>query len=485
MLLALVMSATATAALAQPPAEAPPPAPAAHAPAHQSSEPRVHLQLRNLTRADTWRFFEPQPGGGDPRYSLFGNRATLEASVEGRRFQVRGSFQYAQLLGLPPQAIGPGPLGPGPMYFFHARNTKAFQLYIRTGSIRVADLLPGLSIQGGRMTVESDAGTPAAGRLIGSADWSVFERAFDGAQASYARAGWTVEASYLLPTQGAYEESASPTIVDVRVASAALTRGRLRAFAYDYDDSRRVRARPDNSGRAADRVDVRIRTVGASYTRGWGTADRACGPDDDDACRAGRVHAWAAAQHGHWFEQPHRAFSASAETSYAWRARAWRPQIDAGVSYASGDADGNDARHQTFFPMLPTSAPPLLGGTYAHMNLRDLYARLHLQPHRVLSVAGEAHHLSLAQPGDRWYSGTGATAFEGTYFGYTSRASRLARGLGTVALGRVELRAGTQWTLRASAAVIRGGDVVRRQFARPWLSVLQVESAFHWPLLRD
>ena len=93
------------------------------------------------------------------------------------------------------------------------------------------------------------------------------------------------------------------------------------------------------------------------------------------------------------------------------------------------------AAHETFFPMVPTTGPDGLGGTYAQMNLRDVYARVRLQPRPTLVLSGEVHGLSLATPFDRWYSGTGATALRGDYFGYSVRSSRFASGLGTYASG--------------------------------------------------
>ena len=79
----------------------------------------------DTTRLESWSFFEPPPTGGDPTYSLAGNRATMGVRVTSRRLDVEGSFQYAQLVGLPRRATGPGPLGPGALYFDAARNPRA------------------------------------------------------------------------------------------------------------------------------------------------------------------------------------------------------------------------------------------------------------------------------------------------------------------------------------------------------------------------
>src|SRR5690606_29408226 len=197
------------------------------------------------------------------------------------------------------------------------------------------EVVPGLSIEGGRMPYASGEGTAFAGRLIGGAEWTMFERAFDGVRLDYAGAGWSGHASYVLPTQGAFEESANPTLTRVRIASAAWGLEGLQLFAHHYRDTRGVAARPDNTGRRARRVDVSVQTLGGSLE--WE------GPAD--------VRVWAAGQRGRWFGDAHRAFSASIEGGYRWSSVRWKPQARAGFLWASGDDDPGDAVHGTFFPM--------------------------------------------------------------------------------------------------------------------------------------
>jgi len=72
---------------------------------------------RDWTRVEMWRFFEPNPGGGDPDYADIATR--LQVGVEGRasRYEVTAALQFVQFAGLPAHATGPGPLGTGALYF--------------------------------------------------------------------------------------------------------------------------------------------------------------------------------------------------------------------------------------------------------------------------------------------------------------------------------------------------------------------------------
>lgn len=315
------------------------------------------------------------------------------------------------------------------------------------------------------MAYESAEGTPFAGRLVGNAEWTIFERAFDGLRADYEAASWRAHASFVMPTQGAFEESANPTIERVRVGSASWTMAGVQLFAHTYRDTRPLRARPDNSGRLAPNADIRVHTFGGSLVR---------------TLAAAQLRAWGAVQQGRWYDVRHRAFSGSADARYRLDA-SWQPTIHAGVLYASGDPDSADDRHETFFPMLPTTAPDVLGGMFAQMNLRDVYGGAVLRPHPRLTIAADAHRLALPTTNDRWYSGTGATALEGSYFGYSGRSAQLATDLGSYLQLSAEHAPSRFWTLKASAAFVHGGTVVRRQFAGEWLRVIQVESRIRLP----
>jgi hypothetical protein len=430
--------------------------------AQTAGEPVVRPQLLNVTRVESWSFFEPVTDPADHAYTMLSNRARLGIRVDARRVAFEGSFQYAQLVGLPNQGFGPGPLGPGALYFAAAGAPEAYQLYFRSMSMRLKDVAPDLSIEFGRMSYQSGERTPFAGRLIGTVEWTPFERAFDGLRVDYIRPSWRMHGSFVMPTQGAFEESASPTIGKVQLATAGAGTDRLAIFVHNYRDTRAVSARPDNTGIAADAVDINLQTIGGSVSvRG--------------------LQAWGAVQRGRWYGDAHRAWSGSIDSGYEWGSATWRPAVRAGVMYATGDPDPNDRSHGTFFPMVPTTRPDILAGTFAQMNVRDFYGTVTIRPHRQWQLAGDVHYLSLAERQDRWYSGTGATAFAGEYFGYSSRRSTLRESLGTMVQVSATSVVNTCWTLKASAAFMRGGDVVRRQFAGTTLWVMTLESVLSLP----
>jgi len=450
-----------------------------------TSETEVVPFVRDVTRIESWSFFDPPPGGGDPTYATFGNRATLGVRVQGRRFDVQGAFQYSQLVGLPRRAVGPGPLGPGALYFGAARMTRAFQLYFKALSLRLKGLTDGFSVEIGRMGYASGAESASrstsveivkrerlASRLIGEVEWSMFERAFDGVRIDLDRARWHTTAAFFLPTQGGFEESANPTMSEVRLGTATLTLKRptsdFQIFAHHYDDDRKIQVRPDNTGLPITRADIAITTLGASQVAAYPVK----GGEID-------VVVWAAGQAGDWYGDRHRAVSMIGEVGYHW-ASAWRPWLRAGVVYASGDDDAADYRHGTFFPMLPTTDVRWLSATYAQMNVRDTFAQLRLQPLSRIQVSADVHALSLVSTADRWYSGSGATARTGGFFGYSGRLSHGATKLSTLIEGPADVALTKEWSLRVFLAGVQGGEVVRRQFAGDRLAFFSFESALRF-----
>jgi len=88
--------------------------------------------------------------------------------------------------------------------------------------------------------------------------------------------------------------------------------------------------------------------------------------------------------------------------------------------------------------------------------------------------------MALPDRHDRWYSGTGATAFKGNYFGYSGRLSGMATSLGTRIEVGGEVAIWKRWTMRAAFGVVDAGEVVRRSFARDRLTVLSLESTLRF-----
>jgi Alginate export len=470
-----------------------PPSASAQAAAPESGSqpaPATTWTLRDTTRTESWSFFEPVPGpsAGNPDYTFVANRLFASVRHARRSWEISGALQYVQFGGLPDDAIGPGALGTGALYWDHSHDTTSSQVYLKSLQLR---LMPakGVSIALGRMGYTSGAeipsGTPAIeavkrqrldSRVFGEFEWSLYQRAFDGARVDVDRKAWHVTGAVFLPTQGGFEEAANVTIRDIVLASAtvgikpAVLGGHteVQVFGYDYDDTRPVQARPDNHGLPASAVpgvDVHLFTYGGSlvgvYPRGPGEVD---------------VLAWSAGQAGHWFDEDHRAFAVAFEGGYRFTNAPWKPWVRGGIDYYSGDRDANDGTHETFVPPLPTIRRYSLSASYATMNLRDAFVQAYLKPHSRVSARVDLHRLDLAQAADRWYGGSGATQARGTYFGYSGRASQGATGLGTVLEGSTDVTISKYWSVNGYLGTIAGGPVIDRSFAGDQLTFFYLES---------
>lgn len=464
--------------LAQAPAAAPPPA---HA---------WKWNLVNMTRVESWRFFEPPPSGGDPGSAFVANRLRVSLTGTWKPFDFSAAVQYVQFGGLPTDAVGPGALGTGALYFQHSGQTTSRGLYPRTLNVRVR-LPRGVTLQAGRFAYVSGAEAPSGrpkieavkrarvdSRLIGEFEWSLYQRSFDGVRADVDRKGWHAAGSWLRPTQGGFEEEAGKSLGEVDLVTGvlalrpdvALADTDLSLFAYRYDDDRRVAARPDNSGLSAQRVDVGITTFGVSAV---------------GASPAGRGEvdylAWFAAQTGDWYGQSHRAWSLAAEAGYQWKKARGQPWVRGGYLHASGDGNPSDDRHETFFPMVPTVRKYSMTTVYSTMNLDDLFAEVIVKPATRLTARLDVRRLWLAEAADRWYAGSGATQRTGTFFGYSGRRSGGSTDLAPFVMeGAADLALGKHWSANAFAGAIRGGDAVAASFQGRWLRFFYLESVVKW-----
>jgi hypothetical protein len=463
--------------------------------------PTVEASVANLTRVETWRFFTPRATLADPDYTFLGNRSDLALRVGGARVDLAGGFAYVRAEHLPTRAIGPGGLGTGAFYFAASGLPYSYQVFLTGLTLAAHTSDRRLTLTLGRMPYTSGAeGEIAAtagarlaavrrlsidGRLIGTFDWSFYQRRFDGVRADWRGARHYAGGAVYLPTQGGYEESANLTIPKLLVATAFAGRrhgsdrpdadgsrpAESQAFGVLYRDRRAIDIRPDNAAVPVQAADITVGAVGASHV-----ATRQAGMGDADYA------AWAAVQLGDWYGQPHRAFATALQGGFRWSRVAGRPWLRAGLSYASGDDDGGDDRHGTFFPMLQETRTYAQSMVYAHANLRDLFLQVHAEPHGRLQVRGDLHRLDLADTADRWYQGSGATAREGQFFGYSSRPSAGARGLGTLLEGSANLRVSRFWSVNGYAGRMWGGPVVGGQFAGDRLFFWYVENVLRLDL---
>ena len=438
------------------------------------------LSVRNLTRAEVWRFFTPPPSGGNPDSEFIGNRLQVEARRVWPRLTLTVVGQHVTLAGLPERATGPGPLGTGALYFDQGRRTRSLQqVSLRALHVRAANVGGRVDLQLGRMPYASGAeaasGSPVVesvkrmrldARLIGEFEWSLHQRTFDGVRADWQRPRWRVTGVAFMPTQGGFAPRLTRTMTDVRVFGASVTtqgaaaqRSQVQGFVFRYLDSRDVTQRPDNTGLAARRADVRITTVGGSAV---GT--RTFGATTFDGL------AWTAVQRGTWFGQDHRAWSMALEAGAQWNAIRWRPWVRAGWLHASGDEDRSDATHGTFFPMLPTIRRYVQTTLWSAMNINDRFVQALLRPSSSATLRLDVHRVQLASPADLWYAGSGATLRQGSVFGYAGRSSSDQRDLGTSVEISADYAMTPRWSVNVFVGRLSAGPVVSGLFRgdRSW-----------------
>jgi len=458
------------------------PAPAA-APA-----PTWQASIANLTRVESWRFFEPPPTGGDPDYVFLGNRLRVELRGRWPRVQTTLAAQYVGFVGLPENASNPGPFGTGSLYFDQGgRHANQQQLYLRYANVRFPDLFPGLDLQVGRMAYTSGAEAPSGvpkiesvtrqrldARLVGEFEWSIVQRGFDGVRVDLTRPAWRATGIAFMPTQGGFARVAGPTITDTFVGGVTLSsrgdsqsprRTQVQGFGLYYSDHRPVTQRPDNSGQGAVEADIDMATLGGvvigAYPAGSGEWD---------------VFGWTAWQAGDWYGQDHRAGALAAEAGYQWTRAAWRPWVRGGVFRASGDESPTDEAHGTFFPLLPTVRRFSQTTVYSTMNLNDLFVSLQARPRTSMALRLDVHRLDLASAADLWYAGSGATLDSGNTFGYAGRRSNGSTRLGTSVEGSADLAVTPRFSLNAFLGWIKGGPVVTGTFRGDHLWFGYVES---------
>ena len=453
-------------------AQSPPPA----QPAARAAQPTWQASGVNVMRLESWRYFEPNPGGGDPDYTFLGDRLRFDVRGHWPSVDVNVSAQYVGMAGLPDRASGPGALGVGALYFDQGgRRVNSSQIYLRFANVRFPAVAPGVALQIGRMGYTSGAEAPSGvpkieavkrqrldARLVGEFEWSIYQRAFDGARVDVTRPRWRATGVGFMPTQGGFARSAGTMMRDVIVAGATVSsrpatgqgpRTQVQGFGWQYHDRRDVTQRPDNSGRPALGVDVDVSTVGGvllgAYPAGGGEAD---------------VFLWGAAQAGGWYGDAHRASAVALEGGYQWTRRPWRPWIRGGLFRASGDRDPTDARHGTFFPILPTVRRFSQTTAYGTMNLRDLFAQAQARPVPRLGLRLDLRRLDLASAADLWYAGSGATLNRGSVFGYVGRRSNGSTRLGTAIEASADCTITPRVSVNAFLGHVKGGQVVTRTF---------------------
>lgn len=456
-----------TTALAQPPA-----------PVTPAPIPTWRLSAVNTVRLESWRFFDPRPGGGEPDYTYLGDRLRVDVRGHWAKADVTLGVQYVGMAGLPGGAVGPGALGLGALYYDQGgRRSNASQVYLRFANVRLPNVVRGVDLTLGRMGYTSGAEAPSGvpkvetlkrqrldARIVGEFEWSIYQRVFDGLRLDLTQPRWRATGVAYMPTQGGFARAANTTMRDVIVGGATVSsrpatgagrRTQVQGFGWRYHDRRSVTQRPDNSGRTSPTgVDIDVTTAGAvvlgAYPAGRGEAD---------------LFVWGVGQVGDWYGDDHRATAIAVEGGYQWTAAPWRPWLRAGLFHASGDDDAADDRHGTFFPMLPTVRRFSQTTAYGTMNLRDVFVQAQARPRPALGLRLDVHRLDLASSADLWYAGSGATLARGSVFGYTGRRSNGSTRLGSSIEASADYAFTPRVSVNAFVGHVRGGPVVTGTFA--------------------
>lgn len=423
-------------------------------------------------RVENHGWFETPGFEDDYTFGAAVLRLTVGQQKERFDWQVEGEFPV--LLHLPERAVAPAPqgqLGLGGSYFA-ANGRQDASAFLKQAFVRVKGVFgdKASSLRVGRFEFAEGAETNptdpvlaavkrdhVAQRLVGPFGFSHVGRSFDAVQ--YVRATKSGNFTFVggRPTEGVFQLRGIKEL-DVDFWYAAYTKplaarnlsSEFRVLALHYHDGRGA-LKTDNRTAALRRADtdnVRLTTVGGNYVSALktkrGTAD---------------FLAWGVAQFGSWGVQSHRAGAVVFEggfqpTGALARINLW---LRGGYSRSTGDGNPSDARHTTFFQVLPTPRIYARFSFYNMMNTEDAYAQLKLKPHARLTLRADVHRLRLSNKNDLWYVGGGAFQ-EGT-FGYVGRAGGGSKSLGTLFDLSADLNVTPTTSLTFYGAGVRGGGV--------------------------
>ena len=388
-----------------------------------------HLELgfSDRLRFEGVNWFQPPSGGGidrDAHHYVFGaNRARLAAQLSFPSWQAVFELQDTRIFGLPDDAtLGApfGALGPGAVYFAHTAQRNQGELAVKQGYLTLRH--SGVSLTGGRFEhrdgLESVPGhrtlawlkkSRIAERLVGPFGYTHVGRAFDGFRVAYDDDSFNTTLFGARPTRGGFEVSANRGLDDVGVGVASFTWKRppgpvpleLRAFYLYYQDGRDDPTKVDNrppAARAADGRTIALHTGG-----GHVLAVLDAGPGEVD------LLGWFAIQGGDWGRLDHFAWAYALEAGYRLPRLPAQPWLRVGWNRSSGDDDPGDGDHESFFQVLPTARVYARFPFFNLMNSSDVFAQLILDPHRWVRLRLDYHWLRLAERGDLWYAGGGAS----------------------------------------------------------------------------
>jgi hypothetical protein len=420
-------------------------------------------------RMENWAWFEAPAGEDAYTFGAFNLRLALEQKNERFEWRIEGLFPW--LMNLPENAILPAPqgqLGLGASYFAASGRQDGSailrQAYLRfkwplrngASALRLGrfEFADGAEVTPADATLATLKRDRIAHRLLGNFGFSHVGRGFDGLEYTWGNKQTNVTVVAMRPTEGVFQLGSLKQL-DVDVLYAAYTRqftgqrrsSELRAFALHYHDGRGA-LKTDNrplAARAADLQNIRLTTFGGHALMVFGS-----GSHKTD------LLLWGAAQYGRWGALDHHAGAFALEAGHQFPG-AWKPWLRGGFFRSTGDGEPADARHTTFFQILPTPRIYARFPLFNLMNNQDVFAEFRFQPAAKLAVRTDVRYLRLSDRRDLWYLGGGA--FQERTFGYVGRPSNQRAGLGTlfdVSLD-YDLAAKTRMTFYFGG--VRGGSV--------------------------
>ena len=370
--------------------------------------------------------------GGAPldnsNYAFMGNRFQLGATGKWKYFTGMLQYQHTLLFGVPEDGVGVGGI-----YRLNTDHDFQQRGWLRQGWLQ-ADVPQGdwkLTVQGGRFRyldgMETISKNPSlewirknriAERLIGPFDFTHVGRSFDGIRVAADHGMVNASGFYFLPTSGGFEVSAGRHM-DINLGGLSLmlkdsdrfpgTEARL--FWIHYLDERPedgdvvVLDNRPLADRQADDDEIAVETIGADLVHVQ---------DVGDLTLDGM--AWVAGQTGDWQSQDHAAWAFALEGGLRFQKVVAKPWLRAGYFRSSGDDDGGDGDHDTFFQLIPTARLYALSPFYNLMNNQDVMLQLITRPLAALGTRTDFHWLSVSEDEDILYFGGGATKRK--FFGY-------------------------------------------------------------------
>ena len=426
-----------------PAASAPKPAPQASAQQHKLGPLEFTVNWR--FRGEAWDWFEaatPAQNSYAFEHSLL--RIGLGQKTERFEWLIEGAQDA--IVNLPTNAVlpgAPGQLGLGGTYYAAngngQNNANGFvrQAYFgltlpRNAKLRLGrfTFLDGAEVTPKDKSLATVVTTRISQRLIGDFGFSAVGRSYDGAQLAFDSKAGNLTFLAARPTRGVYQIDAMGELdIDLFYGAYTLSirrgnsAGQFRLFGLGYIDERSSVLKADNRvapRRSADHDPIRIGTYGLNYAHVFNTQDH--GKFD--------FLLWGAVQNGGWGVLTQRSAAFAGEAGWQPGVGFVNPWFRVGYSYGSGDSDPTDARHGTFFQVLPTPRPYARFPFYNMMNNEDFFASSVFRLPHSLVFRSELHALRLADAADLWYTGGGA--FAPRTFGYTGRATRGNRSLANV-----------------------------------------------------